>query len=253
MNVFLKILQWLHFRQNLLNDVCVTTQNLIQRERRKLMPCLQIEILAKWKSCQIITLDDVIQFGILLFQPHHTRSCENDSQLGKHIIAFAEFGTPIRLFKHLVDQQHPASIFDKIPSKIGNAAPLEIEIIHIHIEALAIIGSEPFFGILQDKSGLPNATRAFNTDQPIIPIDFIHQLSPDRCTGVINQVRVCAKESILHILFILLFLIHAKLLLILKFATCGLQNIHELCFFASLLMIKRRSESVRSLRITISF
>ena len=66
------------------------------------------------------------------------------------------------------------SILEEVGSKVGNATSLEIEVIHIHIETLAVVGIKVLLGILQQECGLSHTSCTLNANQTVAPVNFVH-------------------------------------------------------------------------------
>ena len=66
--------------------------------------------------------------------------------------------------------------------------------IQIYVKTLLIIRAKMLAGIIQQKSRLSHSARTLNADQPVIPVDLIHQSSTNRRIQVFYQVFMCFKE-----------------------------------------------------------
>ena len=66
--------------------------------------------------------------------------------------------------------------------------------IQIYVKTLFIIRAKMLAGIIQQKSRLSHSARPLNTDQPIIPVDLVHQPSANRRIQVFYQIFMCFKE-----------------------------------------------------------
>jgi hypothetical protein len=79
--------------------------------------------------------------------------------------------------------------------KLCYAVPLEIEVVHVDIEALAVFYREILFGVLQEECGLSDATCAFDANESAVPINLIHQGATYGGINMFNQIAMCAIES----------------------------------------------------------
>jgi hypothetical protein len=95
----------------------------------------------------------------------------------------------------LVYQQHATALLAELASKIGNATPLEVEIVHVDVQALTVVRTELLFRILKEESGLPYSTRTLDAYHAMTPVYLIHQDATNRGIDMLNQVTMRAKES----------------------------------------------------------
>jgi len=57
------------------------------------------------------------------------------------------------------------------------------------------IGTETLPGIIEQEGGFAYATTTFYPDEPMIPVDFIHQLTAYVRMHMFHQVSMCAIET----------------------------------------------------------
>ena len=74
---------------------------------------------------------------------------EDNLQIRILVVALAQFLRPVRLFEHLVNQQHTSSMAHKVARKVGDATSLEVEVVHVDVQTLAVVGVELLLGVLQ--------------------------------------------------------------------------------------------------------
>jgi hypothetical protein len=77
-------------------------------------------------------------------------------------------------------------LIHKVTCKIGNTSALEIEVVHVHIQALAIVWPKVFLGILEEKGRFAYASSAFDANHTIVPVNLIHQGSSDWSICMLN-------------------------------------------------------------------
>lgn len=186
--------------QYLSYDAFVVAQDFIQRVGWEVVVRHQVQIFTERESAQVVRLDDSVQFGVFLFQPHHGRTGEDDAQLRQLIVAFAQFGTPVGLFEHLVDEQHLAPCLVKFGGEFGDAFALEIEVVHVDIKAFPFLYPEVFFGVLQQEGRFSHTACTFDTDETVVPVNLVHKGATDRGVGVLHQIGMCSEKR-LHLLF----------------------------------------------------
>ena len=156
---------------------------------------LKVDELAEGETTQVVGLYDAVEFGILILQAHHAAACEHDLQVGVEVVALAEFRTPVWLFEHLVDEQHAPAALIEIARKLRDAVALEVEVVHVDIQALLVLYIKVLFGILQEEGGLSDAARSLDTDHAITPVDLIHKGASHWCVGMLDKVSVRPEKS----------------------------------------------------------
>ena len=113
-------------------------------------------------------------------------------------MATTEFSAPRRVLEDLVDEQHLASHKAEVARELGEALALEIEVVHVNIEATAAAYVEFLACVLKEETGLADAARALDADEGTAPIDLVHKGATHGQVGVLDEVGMCAKES-LHV------------------------------------------------------
>ena len=93
-------------------------------------------------------MDYSVEFRVFFFQPHDGRAGKYNFQVGVLVVACAQRFAPIGLFEYLVDKKHFSSSLIEFSGKIGYAATLKIEIVHVDIQARAVC-PEFLFGVLE--------------------------------------------------------------------------------------------------------
>ena len=82
----------------------------------------------------------------------------------------------------------------ELPSKVGNAAFLKVEVVHVDVETLPVLNVEMLLRVLEQEGGLSNTACALDAYQAVVPVDFIHQDSTNRGVRMLNQIAMCTKE-----------------------------------------------------------
>ena len=77
MDVVLEVTVGLYLGQYLLDDTLMVVQNLFQRIRTERVACQEIDELAERETTQVVACTDAVQLGILVFESHYTRACED--------------------------------------------------------------------------------------------------------------------------------------------------------------------------------
>ena len=63
--------------------------------------------------------------------------------------------------------------------------------IQIDIQAFPIIRPKELASIIEKKRRLPHAPRPLDTNQAVIPVDFIHQPPANRHLQMLHQILMC--------------------------------------------------------------
>ena len=155
----------------------------------------EVDEFAEGESAQVIRLDNSVQFGVFVFQAHHAAAGEDNLQIRVLVVALTQFGTPVGLLEHLVDEQHATAFLAELAGKVGNAVPLEVEVVHVDVQALAVVQTESLLGILQQESRLAHATGSLDAYHAVVPVDFVHQQATYRGIDVFYQVAMRSKKS----------------------------------------------------------
>jgi len=180
--------------QDLLDDLLVVVEDVVERVGLEVGASEEVEELAEGEATQIVALHDAVELRILVLQAHHARAREHNLQAWVQIVAATQFARPVVLLEHLIDEQHTTARVVEVARKVGDASTLEVEVVHVDIEALAILEREILLGILQEEGRLPYSTRALNAYQTAVPINLIHQQTTNRSIHMLDEIAVGAKE-----------------------------------------------------------
>ena len=190
-HIILEIVQRAHFGKNTFGYLLVVAQYFFQRVAAELHACLQVQVLAEREAAQVITFYDVPQFQVLLFQAHHGRTGKDNLQIGKAVVAQAQFLAPVRMLEYLVYQQYFSAAALKFVSEVHDAVTGKVEVIHVDEEARTV-GTEFLFGVLQQECGFTYPTSAFDTDKTVVPVNLVHEVAANGGIRMLYQISVCS-------------------------------------------------------------
>ena len=154
---------------------------------------LQIDVLAEGEAAETVAGNDVADHGVAE-EAHHARSSEDDLQLGIVVVAAAQLVVPLRLLEDLIDEQHAASLGVELASEVVDAAALEVEVVHVDVEATAVAGVKPLLGYLQQKRRLAHTARPLDANQATAPINLVHQGAPDCDMCMFDEIGMCSEK-----------------------------------------------------------
>lgn len=154
--------------------IFVVLQYVVKTIYWQIAACKQIQVFAEREAAQIVALYNSVQLWVFVLKAHHARTCEHYLKPRTMVVAQAQLSTPFGLLEHLIYEQYLTAVVVEIGSKVGNASSLKIEVVHIHIEALAVVGLEVLLGILQQECGLSHTSRTLNANQTVAPVNFVH-------------------------------------------------------------------------------
>jgi hypothetical protein len=174
--------------------VLVVVEDLVERERFKLRARFEVKKLTEGESAEIIELQNVLYGGVVGLESHDARTCKDDLQLGVEVVASSELLAPVGLFEDLVEEEHPPALSDKLTRKVGNAVALEVEVVHVDIQAFTVILTELLLGVLEQEGRLSYASRTLDAYQPVIPVDVVHQPTAHRCVRMLDEIGMRPKE-----------------------------------------------------------
>ena len=191
--IVLEVIQRARFREDAPRYPFVALHDFVQRVGVELHACLQVEVFAEREAAQVVALHDVAQLRVLFLESHDGRTGENDFQVGKEVVAAAQFVTPVRMLEHLVNEQHFAASLLEFGSKFHDAVAGEEEVVHVDKEA-GTIRAEFLPGVLQQESCLAHTTGALDADEPVAPVDLVHEVAAYGSIGVLYEIGVCPVE-----------------------------------------------------------
>ena len=111
-------------------------------------------------------------------------------------MAATQFTAPVGLLEHLVYEQHLAAALPELACEVGKATALEVEVVHVDVEASARLHVEMLLGVLKQKARLANTSCAFDAYQRLLPVHLVHEGAAHEQVGVFHQIGVCAEESL---------------------------------------------------------
>ena len=195
MDIILEVAVGRHLGENLLDNTLMVFQNLVKGVGAEVITRHQIDEFTEGESAKVIGLDDTVELRILILESHHATTCKYNLEIGIEVVTLSQLCTPVGLLENLVYQQYTTTMTTKFSCKIGYTAPLEIKVVHVDIQALAVCDIKLLLGILEQEGCLAYATCSLNANHAVVPIDFIHQCTTNGRVDMLNQVTVCTVES----------------------------------------------------------
>ena len=80
--------------------------------------------------------------------------------------------------------------FHKVAGEVNKFPSLEVEGVHIGIETLSHARIEVVLGIREEELSAPHTAGSANADQPVTPVDRIHERAPNGSIGVLYEIGV---------------------------------------------------------------
>ena len=194
MQIVLKVKLRRSLGKNLPPDVLVALQNVVERVSWEVVARLEVEKLSERESPEVVRLDDTVELGVLLLQLHDARPGEDNLQFGIEVVASTELTAPVLLLEHLVDEQHPSAFLTEFAGEVDDAPLLEVEVVHVQIEAFAVAQVEMFLGVLQQECRLAHTSCPLDANQAAAPVNLVHEQTSDGCLCMFYQVVVCPKK-----------------------------------------------------------
>ena len=185
-DIVLEVFVGRHLGQDLLDDALVVGEDLVEGVGTERVARQQVDELTEGETAQVIGFHDAVELGVLVLQPHHAAAREDDLQVRVEVIALAELDRPVRLFEHLVDEQHASAVSVEFSCKVGDTLALKIEVVHVDIQALLVLYIEMFLRVLQQKRCFAHTTRTLDTDHTVGPVNLVHQRTADRGFGMLH-------------------------------------------------------------------
>jgi len=147
-NIIAEVLRRTNQRQYFFHNPLVLWYYFLQAICLKAFPGNDVEVFPERESPQIVAFNNAVQFWIFVFKSHNTRPREDNLQLWVPVVALTQFRTPIGLLENLVDEQHLSAVINEVGCKVCDASALEIEVVHVDIQALPVALCKILFGIL---------------------------------------------------------------------------------------------------------
>ena len=184
--------------EHLGGDALVAGDDLLEGAGREVAAGLEVEELAEGESAQVVAVDEAVELGVLVLEAHDAGAGEDDAQAGVLVVAAPQLGAPGGVLEHLVDEEHLAAHEAELAREVGEALALEVEVVHVDVEAAAAAHVEVLAGVLEQEAGLADAAGALDADEGASPVDLVHEGSSHGEVGVLDEVGVGAKEG-LHV------------------------------------------------------
>ena len=186
--------QGVHHVEHLVGYALVVAQDFLQRVGREVAARLEVKEFAERESAQVVAVYEAVELGVLVLQAHHAGACEHDSQPRVLVVAAAQLLAPVGLLEHLVDEQHLAAQGAELAREVGQALALEVEIIHVDVQAFAAAHIKMFLGVLQQERRLSDAACALDANHRASPVDLVHELAVHGQVDMVHQISVSPKE-----------------------------------------------------------
>ena len=84
----------------------------------------------------------------------------------------------------------------ELSGKVGYAMSLEVEVVHVDVQTLAVVDIKLLLGVLQQEGGFPDAPRTLDADKAVAPVDLIHKGATNGCIRMLHEVSVRPKKSL---------------------------------------------------------
>ena len=203
--VLLEILLGVDLRQYLIDYQLLVEKELVERYPTEIAARAQVEVLPEREAPEVVALHDVAQLGVFPLQAHHARTGKDNLQLGVEVVAATQLTAPVELLEHLVDEQHPAALLVELASKVSDAAPLKVEVVHVDVKAAPVRRTEPLLDILQEERGLADAARTLDAYHAGAPVYLVHKDAAHRGIAMFHKVFVRAVEIFHSCLYCMLW------------------------------------------------
>jgi hypothetical protein len=73
---------------------------------------------------------------------------------------------------------------------------LEVEVVHVDIQTLAIVDIKMLFGVLQQEGGFSDTSGAFDANQSVAPVNLVHEGATNWCIDMLHKVSMCPEKSL---------------------------------------------------------
>ena len=192
--VALEEIQRIDLGEDVLHNPFMMLNDVLKAIGREVVSGLEVQELTEREASQVIALDKAIELGVLLLEAHHRGTGEDDAQARVLIMATAQFLGPIGLLEHLVDEQHLTPTLSELAGEVRQAATLEVEVVHVDVQALVAAYIKILLSILKEERRLADTARALDTDEGLTPVNLIHQQTAHRQVGVLYKIGVGSEE-----------------------------------------------------------
>ena len=81
-------------------------------------------------------------------------------------------------------------MFIELISELCNTMSLELEVVHVDIQTLAVVDIKSVFSVWQEEGGFSNAARALDADHAIAPVYLIHEGAANWCIYMLYKISV---------------------------------------------------------------
>ena len=80
--------------------------------------------------------------------------------------------------------------FNEVAGEVHEFPSLEVEGVHVGVETLSHAGIEVVLGIREEELCAAYSAGSANADQPVTPVDRIHERAPNGSIGVLYEIGV---------------------------------------------------------------
>ena len=190
MEILLEIFPRSDFGQDALEDRLVVFEEFLERVGAEVFSRAKVDEFSKGESVQPVLLRQRVEFGVVVFSSAHRSGGIDNAEIGETIVALNDLFSPVGELESLVDEQDLSSEFDEFGSKVYQFSSLEIEGVHIGIEALSQSGVKVFLGVGEQELCASYTSGATNANEAVAPIDGVHKTSPYGRIGVLYEESV---------------------------------------------------------------
>ena len=195
MEIVAEVVEWIDALADFCRQLGVMGENLVERVRLERKARLQVEIFAEREAAQVVAAHNAVKLGVFFLQAHDTAAGEDDAQLRQRLEAKAQLVTPVGLLEHLVDEQHAPASLAELARKLADGLALEVEVIHVDVQTLAVVCSVVLASILQQERGLAHTAAPLDADEAVGPVYLVHQGPAHTLRGVLHEIGVSPEES----------------------------------------------------------
>ena len=190
MEILLEIFPRSDFGQDALENRLVVFEEFLERVGAEVFSRAKVDEFSKGESVQPVLLRQRVEFGVVVFSSAHRSGGIDNAEIGETIVALNDLFSPVGELEGLVDEQDLSTEFDEFGSKVYQFSSLEIEGVHIGIEALSQSGVKVFLGVGEQELCASYTSGATNANEAVAPIDGVHKTSPYGRIGVLYEESV---------------------------------------------------------------
>ena len=198
MQIVVEVVERIDLLQDFLSNVLVSVLNLTNGVGTEVCSCPEVQVFAEGEATQVVACTDTVQLRVFVFQAHHAGAGKDHFEVWAAVIDEPEVVAPIGVLEHLVDEQYLSSCLHELLGKLEERFPLEIEVVHVDVETPAVLRAEVLFGILEQEGCSAYAATAFDADESLVPVNFIHEGTSDGGLRALHQILMHSIERLEH-------------------------------------------------------